>query len=126
MTSGAIGCREGTSCSVGRLVCATRTPHIQRKEPLRTFKCGAIVHLAVSDSDIRMTTKLAGADMFFLPFNLGWDGRSGNAINTWGDLDGRPSSTDPSRSKRSIARTAGAGRVGIRTSRPMRTLLSRP
>ena len=32
-----------------------------RKEPLLTFKRGAVVHFAMSDSDIRMATKLAGA-----------------------------------------------------------------
>lgn len=51
-----------------------------RKEPLLTFKRGAVVHFAMSDSDIRMATKLAGADTFFLPFNKGRDGHAGNAL----------------------------------------------
>lgn len=34
----------------------------RRKEPLLTFKRGAVVHFAMSDSDIQMATKLAGAD----------------------------------------------------------------
>lgn len=49
-----------------------------RVEPLLTFKRGAIVHFAMSDSDIRMTTKLAGDDTFFLPFNRGNNGAAGN------------------------------------------------
>ena len=47
-------------------------------EPLLSFKRGAVVHFAMSDSDIRMTTKLAGDSTFFLPFNRGNDGAAGN------------------------------------------------
>ncbi|MEE4462041.1 type I restriction endonuclease [Azotobacter chroococcum] len=47
-------------------------------EPLLTFKRGAVVHFAMSDSDIRMTTRLAGDSTFFLPFNRGNDGAAGN------------------------------------------------
>lgn len=57
----------------------------RRKEPLLTFKRGAVVHFAVSDSDIRMATKLAGADTFFLPFNLGRDGHAGNPLRDDGE-----------------------------------------
>ena len=32
----------------------------RRKEPLLTFKRGAVVHFALSDSDIQMTTRLDG------------------------------------------------------------------
>lgn len=60
-------------------------PVTRRKEPLLTFKRGAVVHFAVSDSDIRMTTKLAGADTFFLPFNLGRDGHAGNPLRVDGE-----------------------------------------
>ncbi|CDF81904.1 type I restriction-modification system endonuclease [Pseudomonas knackmussii B13] len=49
-------------------------------EPLLTFKRGAVVHFAMSDSDIRMTTKLAGDSTFFLPFNRGNDGAAGNPL----------------------------------------------
>lgn len=49
-----------------------------RPEPLLAFKRGAIVHFAMSDSDIRMATQLAGAATFFLPFNRGHDGAAGN------------------------------------------------
>jgi type I restriction enzyme R subunit len=47
-------------------------------EPLLTFRRGAVVHFAMSDSDIRMTTKLAGDSTFFLPFNRGNGGAAGN------------------------------------------------
>ncbi|AZD54279.1 Type I restriction-modification system, restriction subunit R [Pseudomonas chlororaphis subsp. aurantiaca] len=49
-----------------------------RIEPLLTFKRGAVVHFAMSDSDIQMATKLTGVDTYFLPFNLGRDGHAGN------------------------------------------------
>lgn len=60
-------------------------PSTRRREPLLTFKRGAVVHFAMSDSDIRMATKLAGADTFFLPFNLGRDGHAGNPIRENGE-----------------------------------------
>lgn len=53
-------------------------PRTRRKHPLLSFKRGAVVHFAMSDSEIWMTTKLAGADTFFLPFNKGYDGHGGN------------------------------------------------
>jgi len=56
-----------------------------RLEPLLTFKRGAVVHFAMSDSDIRMTTKLAGDSTFFLPFNRGNDGAQGNPPGENGD-----------------------------------------
>jgi len=54
-------------------------PKTKRKEPLLTFKRGAVVHFAMSDSEIAMTTKLNGDDTFFLPFNKGNNGHAGNA-----------------------------------------------
>ncbi|MEP3784762.1 MAG: type I restriction endonuclease [Paracoccaceae bacterium] len=53
-------------------------PISKRKHPLLTFKRGAVVHFAMSDSEIWMTTKLAGENTFFLPFNKGYDGHGGN------------------------------------------------
>lgn len=53
-------------------------PKTKRKHPLLTFKRGAVVHFAMSDSEIWMTTKLAGENTFFLPFNKGYDGHGGN------------------------------------------------
>jgi type I restriction enzyme R subunit len=53
-------------------------------EPLLDFPRGALVHFAVSHSDVRMTTKLAGAATNFLPFNLGDGGAAGNPLNPHG------------------------------------------
>jgi len=53
-------------------------PATKRKEPLLTYKRGAVVHFAMSDSEIRMTTRLAGDNTYFLPFNLGNNGHAGN------------------------------------------------
>jgi type I restriction enzyme R subunit len=53
-------------------------PKTRVKEPLLTFKRGAVVHFALSESDIQMTTKLDGDNTFFLPFNQGNDGHAGN------------------------------------------------
>jgi type I restriction enzyme R subunit len=50
-------------------------------EPLLGFPGGALVHFAVSDSEVMMTTRLAGADTRFLPFNRGDDGGKGNPVN---------------------------------------------
>ncbi len=50
----------------------------KRREPLLTFKRGAVVHFAMSDSDIQMATKLDGENTFFLPFNKGDNGHAGN------------------------------------------------
>jgi type I restriction enzyme R subunit len=60
-------------------------PATRRVEPLLTFKRGAVVHFAMSDSDIQMTTKLAGADTYFLPFNVGREGHAGNPIREDGE-----------------------------------------
>lgn len=53
-------------------------------EPLLTFGHRAIVHFAVSNEEVYMTTKLAGDSTHFLPFNRGNDGRAGNPINPEG------------------------------------------
>lgn len=54
-------------------------PATRRKEPLLTFKRGAVVHFAMSDSEIAMATKLNGDNTYFLPFNKGNNGHGGNA-----------------------------------------------
>ncbi|MEN9474847.1 MAG: hypothetical protein RIS48_1567, partial [Pseudomonadota bacterium] len=59
------------------------------QEPLLTFKRGAVVHFAMSDSLIYMATKLAGDSTFFLPFNRGNDGAAGNPPGEPGP-DGQP------------------------------------
>lgn len=54
-------------------------PVTKQPEPLLTFKRGALVHFAVSQFEVAMTTKLAGENTFFLPFNRGTkDGGAGN------------------------------------------------
>jgi type I restriction enzyme R subunit len=50
-------------------------------EPLLSFGHRALVHFAVSNDEIYMTTKLAGTDTYFLPFNMGDHGRAGNPHN---------------------------------------------
>lgn len=50
-------------------------------EPLLGFPGGALVHFAVSQSEVMMTTKLAGPATQFLPFNRGNEGSAGNAPN---------------------------------------------
>ncbi|MBO1530580.1 type I restriction endonuclease subunit R [Psychrobacter sp. F1192] len=56
-------------------------PNSNKPEPLLSFKRGALVHFAVSQYDVYMTTRLAGDDTFFLPFNKGTrDGGAGNDI----------------------------------------------
>lgn len=60
-------------------------PISKRKHPLLTFKRGAVVHFAMSDSEIWMTTKLAGDNTFFLPFNQGYDGHGGNPPRSDGE-----------------------------------------
>jgi type I restriction enzyme R subunit len=47
-------------------------------EPLLTFKRGAIVHFAVDQNHISMTTRLMNGKTWFLPFNRGRDGGAGN------------------------------------------------
>ncbi|MDY7576537.1 type I restriction endonuclease subunit R [Actimicrobium sp. CCI2.3] len=60
-------------------------PKTKRHEPLLTFKRGAVVHFAMSDSTIQMATKLDGANTFFLPFNQGNEGHAGNPARTDGE-----------------------------------------
>lgn len=50
-------------------------------EPLLAFPSGALVHFAVSQSEVMMATRLNGADTQFLPFNKGNNGGAGNAPN---------------------------------------------
>lgn len=57
-----------------------RLPHPkgQTPEPLLMFPRGALVHFAVSNLEVQMTTRLDGAATRFLPFNRGNDGGKGN------------------------------------------------
>lgn len=60
-------------------------PATKRKEPLFTFKRGAIVHFALSDSEIYMATELKGENTYFLPFNKGDNGHAGNPTRADGE-----------------------------------------
>ena len=53
-------------------------------EPLLSFPNGALVHFAVSNMEVRMTTRLEGAATAFLPFNRGDHGAAGNPPNEQG------------------------------------------
>ncbi len=60
-----------------------RLPQMKGKppEPLLSFPGGALVHFAVSNKSVKMATKLAGPATFFLPFDQGDDGGSGNPVD---------------------------------------------
>nr|WP_301340953.1 type I restriction endonuclease [Corallococcus carmarthensis] len=63
-----------------------RLPHPkgQAAEPLLSFPSGALVHFAVSNSEVHMVTRLEGPATGFLPFNQGDDGGAGNPVNRSG------------------------------------------
>jgi type I restriction enzyme R subunit len=63
-----------------------RNPHPkgQAAEPLLSFPSGALVHFAVSNSEVHMVTRLEGPDTVFLPFNQGNEGGAGNPVNPSG------------------------------------------
>lgn len=58
-----------------------RKDRLPQGEPLLKFGSRALVHFAVSTDEIRMTTKLDGANTVFLPFNIGNNGGAGNPMN---------------------------------------------
>ncbi|UYO54622.1 type I restriction endonuclease subunit R [Rhodopseudomonas palustris] len=59
-------------------------PKGQAAEPLLAFPSGALVHFAVSNSEVFMTTLLEGPTTRFLPFNKGDNGGKGNPPNPTG------------------------------------------
>ena len=63
-----------------------RDPKPKQKTPelLLGWPTGALVHFAVSNSEVAMTTMLSGAKTHFLPFNKGDHGASGNPVNPAG------------------------------------------
>ena len=62
-----------------------KDPKTKKPEPLLTFKRGALVHFAVSQYNVAMTTHLAGKKTFFLPFDQGTkDGGQGNDVSDIG------------------------------------------
>lgn len=61
-----------------------RTPKPKGKafaEPLLDLPRGALVHFAVTNRTVMMTTKLQGPSTYFLPFNMGDHGAAGNPPN---------------------------------------------
>jgi type I restriction enzyme, R subunit len=56
-------------------------PKGQGVEPLLSFPQGALVHFAVSNREVHMTTFLDGAATKFLPFNRGDGGGAGNPVD---------------------------------------------
>lgn len=64
-----------------RLTRPPKDPETKKPEPLLTFKRGALVHFAVSQYEVQMTTRLAGEATRFRPFNQGTkNGGAGNDI----------------------------------------------
>jgi type I restriction enzyme, R subunit len=63
-------------------------PKGQAAEPLLGFPNGALVHFAVSNSEVHMTTRLEGLGTRFLPFNRGDNGGKGNPPNARGHRTG--------------------------------------
>ena len=55
-----------------------------KPEPLLSFPNGALVHFAVSNSQVRMATRLLGKETLFLPFDQGDGGGAGNPVNPAG------------------------------------------
>lgn len=70
--------------SIADAVQQYKTQRPPKGEPLLTFGSRALVHFAVSNSEVRMTTKLAGTDTVFLPFNRGNQGHAGNPASLHG------------------------------------------
>lgn len=59
----------------------TRAPVNRKEEPLLKFRRGALVHFAVSQDEVYMSTRLKGPGTVFLPFNRGTpDGGAGNPL----------------------------------------------
>lgn len=54
------------------------------KELIFQFKKRAIVHFAIDTDEVYMTTRIAGKDTKFLPFNKGYDNGKGNPPNPQG------------------------------------------
>ncbi|HCZ00690.1 MAG TPA: type I restriction endonuclease subunit R [Rhodobacter sp.] len=53
----------------------------KKPEPLLAFPGSALVHFAVSDSEVMMAARLDGPETRFLPFNKGDHGAAGNPLN---------------------------------------------
>ena len=70
--------------AIGNAVDQYRFDRSPAREPLFGFAKRSLVHFVVSNSEVRMTTRLAGAATRFLPFNKGADEGAGNPPNSDG------------------------------------------
>jgi type I restriction enzyme R subunit len=70
--------------SIGDAIAQYRHDRDPRGEPLLGFGNRCLVHFAVSDDEVAMTTRLAGSATHFLPFNTGYGGGAGNPPNPRG------------------------------------------
>lgn len=70
--------------SIGNAVTQYQFDRNPSGEPLFAFAKRSLVHFVVSNSEVRMTTKLAGPKTRFLPFNKGADEGAGNPLNADG------------------------------------------
>lgn len=70
--------------SIDDAIAQYRTHRDPKGEPLLGFANRCLVHFAVSNDEVAMTTRLAGKATPFLPFNLGRDGGAGNPVNPGG------------------------------------------
>jgi len=61
-----------------------RDPATKKAEPLLGFGTRALVHFAVSNDEVYMTTRLDRDKTFFLPFNKGHNSGAGNPLNPKG------------------------------------------
>lgn len=66
---------------IGKAVAQYQFDRNPAGEPLFAFAKRSLVHFVVSNSEVRMTTKLAGAATRFLPFNKGANEGAGNPPN---------------------------------------------
>lgn len=67
--------------NIGDAIDQYRFDRNPKNEPLLTFARGALVHFAVSNREVMMTTKLEGGSTRFLPFNQGNLGGAGNPVH---------------------------------------------
>ncbi|MDY0828458.1 DEAD/DEAH box helicase family protein [Microbacterium sp. BG28] len=67
--------------AIGNAVDQYRFDRSPAGEPLFGFAKRSLVHFVVSNSEVRMTTRLAGSATRFLPFNKGADEGAGNPAN---------------------------------------------
>ena len=74
--------------SIADAVQQYKTSRLPKGEPLLQFGTRALVHFAVSNEQVQMSTQLAGESTYFLPFNRGNNHHAGNPPNP----NGSPSS----------------------------------